>query len=96
MSHSNKRFIELSIIFKSIAHPDRLAIIQLMCRCQRMTVKNIYEKLQLEQPIVSRHLSIMRNSGFLKREQERNNTYYSLSKENETVSSVIKSFELFF
>ena len=87
---SNNRYTVLSEIFKSIAHPDRLAIVQLLCGCQRMTVKNIYDKLKLEQPIVSRHLRIMRNSGLLKREQEGNNTYYCLCNENEAVSCITK------
>lgn len=72
-----KEYKDLADQFKSLAHPDRIAIVKLMCdcNCRRMTVKSIYEKLQMEQPIASRHLSIMRNSGLLKREQDRNTTY---------------------
>lgn len=38
---SNNRYISLSELFKSIAHSDRPAIIQLMCNCgcQRMMMK---------------------------------------------------------
>lgn len=93
------RNITLSEIFKSIAHPDRLAIIQLLYNngsSQRMTVKNIYDMLKLDQPVVSRHLSIMRNSGLLKREQEGNNIYYSFCNENETVICITRSFKNIF
>ena len=89
MSNNNK-YTVLSEIFKSIAHPDRLAIVKLLSGCQRMTVKSIYDKLKLEQPVVSRHLGIMRKSGLLKREQEGNNTYYCLFNENEVVSCITK------
>lgn len=92
MSKNNRNTI-LAEIFKSIAHPDRLAIMQLMCDSKRLTVKSIYEKLKLEQPIVSRHLRIMRNSGLLKREQEGNNTYYCLINDNEVVSCITKCFK---
>lgn len=93
-----KEYEHLSDQFKSLSHPDRIAIIKLMCDCdgQRITVKNIYEKLNMEQPIVSRHLSIMRRSGILKREQEGINTYYYPNKENESVNSLMKVFEKLF
>ena len=93
------RYMKLSEIFKSIAHPDRLAIIQLLCKggsSQRMTVKSIYNTLKLDQPIVSRHLSIMRNSGLLKREQEGNNIYYSICNDKETVSCITNCFKNIF
>jgi DNA-binding transcriptional ArsR family regulator len=93
-----KEYEYLSEQFKSLSHPDRIAIIKLMLDfgCERITVKNIYENLKMEQPIVSRHLSIMRKSGLLKREQEGNNTYYYPNKENESASSLMKVFEKLF
>ena len=55
---------------KSAAHPERLAILHLMCNCgcYQIMVKTIYETLDLEQSITSRHLDIMKNGGLLKRE----------------------------
>ncbi len=95
MSGKGNKYFELSEMFKSIAHPDRLSIIQLMCSCgcQRMTVKSIYEKLKMEQPTVSRHLSIMRKSGLMDREQEGNNTYYRLHTERESVNCITRCFK---
>ena len=94
----NKNYHDLAEQFKSLAHPDRIAIVKLMCDCdcQRMTVKSIYEKLKMEQPIVSRHLSIMRNSGLLKREQDRNTTYYGFCIEEKAVNNFIKFFKTIF
>ena len=85
---NNDKYIKLSEMLRSVAHPVRLAIIQLLYESQRMSVKGIYDKLKMAQPIVSRHLSIMRNSGLLKREQEGNNTYYRLCTENQLVGGL--------
>ena len=87
-----REYDDLAEQFKSLAHPDRIAILKLMCdfNCQRMTVKSIYGKLKMEQPIASRHLSLMRKSGLLRREQERNTTYYSLCIEKKLVNGLVK------
>lgn len=93
-----KEYKDLADQLKSLAHPDRIAIVKLMCdcNCRRMTVKSIYEKLRMRQPIASRHLSIMRNSGLLKREQDGNTTYYGLCIEKKTVNSFIQLFKTIF
>ncbi|MFX8999775.1 metalloregulator ArsR/SmtB family transcription factor, partial [Acinetobacter baumannii] len=59
-------------ILKAMAHADRLAILKLLCKNQveGLTVKTIYEKLQLEQPVVSRHLNILKSAGVVRRLQE--------------------------
>ena len=69
---------------KSAAHPERLAILDLMCTCgyDQIMVKNIYETLRLEQPITSRHLGIMRKSGLLKREVKEGKTFYCFNNNN--------------
>lgn len=83
----------LAEAWKSAAHPERLAILHLMCNCgsDQIMVKSIYEKLQLEQSITSRHLSIMRRAGLLKREIKDGKTFYHLNKENE-IARGIKNF----
>ncbi len=93
-----KEYEYLAEQFKSLAHPDRIAILKLMSEndCQRMTVKSIYEKLKMDQPVASRHLSIMRKSGLMKREQERNTTYYTLCNEKELVSGLMKILKVVF
>ncbi len=90
-----KEYENLAEQLKALAHPDRIAIVKLMCDSdsQRMTVKSIYEKLKMDQPVASRHLSIMRKSGLLKREQERNVTYYGLCMENRSVNGLMKVFK---
>ena len=67
-------------LLKAIAHPDRLAILNLLGKNRdgRLTVKRIYEKLNLQQPIASRHLNILRTAGVVNRVQHGQNVFYCL------------------
>ena len=82
----------LAEALKSIGHPERIAIMNLICACKekRMTVKSIYESLQMEQPIVSRHLGILKRSGILERETEGANTFYCLCENNKMAEQIYK------
>ena len=64
--------------FRAIGHPVRVKILNLLCTCgdSKLKVKTIYEKLDIDQPSISRHLNIMRKSGVLQRIQEGSNTFY--------------------
>ena len=90
----NKKLIELSEILKSIGHPSRVAILYLLCNCKdkRMTVKGIYNELNMAQPVISRHLGILRNCGLVKRINEGQNIYYELCENNETVKHLANCF----
>jgi len=81
---TRNKFPEVAEMLKSMAHPERLAILELLnnCMCKRMTVKSIYEQLKLDQPVASKHLGIMKRSGLLTRETEGNSTYFSLNQNN--------------
>lgn len=83
---------ELAETLKSIAHPERIAILNLICssRENRMTVKNIYESLSMEQPIVSRHLGILKRCGVLERESEGASTFYGLRRNNKMAEQIYK------
>lgn len=83
---------DLAEELKSVAHPERLAILHLMsnCGCDQMKVKGIYEQLHLEQSITSRHLGIMKKSGLLKREIQEGKTFYYFNRDNRTAQSIKK------
>jgi DNA-binding transcriptional ArsR family regulator len=51
-------------IFKSIAHPTRIEILQLLRHGERC-VCEIFPALEVEQPTVSRHLSILKKEGIV-------------------------------
>lgn len=80
--------------FRAMGHPARVAILDLLCNCgcERLTVKYIYQNLKLEQPVVSRHLNIMRKDGILIRTQESGNTFYCLCKADAYVQCIMKCF----
>ena len=75
---------------KSIAHPERLAILNLIgsSEDEQVKVKNIYETLHLEQSITSRHLTIMKKSGVLKRDVRKGKVFYYLNMENIVVQCI--------
>ena len=88
-------FERLAEKFRVIGHPSRVAILNLLCTCNkdRLTVKSIYETLKLDQPCVSRHLNIMRKSGILERVQEGVNTFYCLCFNDPQVRCITKCFD---
>jgi DNA-binding transcriptional ArsR family regulator len=82
--------IAMAEILKAVAHPDRLAILGLLRRSgeKRLAVKVIYEKLSMQQPIVSRHLNILKNAGVVRRLQEGQKCFYSLCYEKNVVETI--------
>lgn len=89
---SEPDWADLAEALKSTAHPERLAILHLMCNCgcDRIMVKDIYSALYLEQSITSRHLGIMKKSGVLKREIKEGKTFYRFNKDNLTAQCIKK------
>jgi DNA-binding transcriptional ArsR family regulator len=89
---SETDWADLAEAMKSTAHPERLAILHLMCNCgcDQIMVKDIYNSLHLEQAITSRHLGIMRKSGVLKREIKEGKTLYRFNKDNRTAQCIKK------
>ena len=65
-------------MLKVIAHPVRLAIVDLLTENKRMTLLEIQETLHLEQAIASQHISLMQDKGVLIAEKVGRNKYISL------------------
>ena len=82
---------EWSEKLKAIAHPERLAILKLLCNCspQQMSVSELYTKLELSQPTVSKHLSILKRSGICQRKAVGVKTYYLLT--DKAIGNMIKA-----
>lgn len=85
---------DMAEIMKAMAHSDRLAIMKLLCKNQAegLTVKTIYVKLRLQQPVVSRHLNILKSAGIVKRKQEGQKTSYCLCVDRKNIESLLKCF----
>jgi DNA-binding transcriptional ArsR family regulator len=65
-------------MLKVIAHPVRLAIVDLLTVNKKMTVLEIQEALKLDQAIASQHLTLMQDKGVLISEKVSRNKYVSL------------------
>ena len=67
-----------SEMLKAIAHPMRIAIVDMLSEDKSLTVTEIHEALNIEQAVASHHLSIMKNKGVLISERNGKNSYYKL------------------
>ncbi len=75
----NKVKLEMAAdMLKAIAHPTRIAIINLLENNKRLTVTEIFESLAIEQAVTSHHLRILKDRGVLVSEKDGKNRYYFL------------------
>lgn len=63
---------------RAMAHPMRIAIIELLHDGKKLTVTEIYESLSLEQASASHHLNILKNKGLLESKRDGKMILYSL------------------
>ncbi len=86
MEHFTSRipFAELETTankLKAIAHPVRLAILDLLRKKDKLTVTEIQESLNIEQTATSYHLIQMKNKKLVKSEKKANKMFYSISND---------------
>lgn len=86
----SSRLYNTAEVLKALAHPDRLAILDLMGAAPKgkLTVKAIYDELELQQPIVSRHLAILKNAGVIHKLRVGQMVFYELNISKKTVTSL--------
>ena len=65
-------------VFKSIGHPIRIKIILILYNKREVSVSEISQLLNVDQPIVSLHLSILKKSNVLNVRREGKMSYYSI------------------
>lgn len=63
---------------RAMAHPMRIAIIDLLTENKKLTVTEIYESLDIEQAAASHHLNILKNKGLLESKRSGKMIFYSL------------------
>jgi ArsR family transcriptional regulator len=68
------------VFAKAMADDTRQKIMKLVC-CQRLSVNEIVEKLNVTQPTVSHHLAILRDAGLVSVHEEGKQTFYELNQE---------------
>lgn len=74
------KLVRASEMLKVAAHPQRLAILDLLGGKKRMCVSDLTEVLGIEQAILSQHLTLMRDKGLLGVEKEGKYSYYYLQQ----------------
>jgi len=73
-----KKLENASEMLKAIAHPMRIAIVDMLSEGKKLSVTEIHEALKIEQAVASHHLSILKNKGVLSHERMGKNCYYTL------------------
>lgn len=67
-----------AFILKSIAHPSRLAIINILSKQEWQAVSEISNELDMEQSLTSHHLNIMKMKGVLESQRHGKSIKYKL------------------
>ena len=71
-----------ALILRAVNHKLRQLLLQLLHQHGRMTVTTLYQKLQLEQPVASQHLAILRTAGLVLTERNGRSIFYSVNYKN--------------
>lgn len=81
-THFSIDFLEKSTErLRGVAHPIRLAIIDLLHRNKHMTVTEIFEQLKIDQAVASHHLSILKTLDIVDVKRDGRNSIYALSND---------------
>ena len=83
-------------MLRAMAHPMRIAIIEMLSANKNLSVTDIYEKLNIEQATASHHLNMLKNKGVLESRRDGKKIYYSLKHEKvkEIISSMDRCLEM--
>ena len=79
---STDRLEDAATMLKAMAHPMRVAILNLLINGKRLTVSEIHQTLEIEQSTTSHHLGILKDKGVLKSERKGKNSFYFLKNKN--------------
>ncbi|UMB53248.1 metalloregulator ArsR/SmtB family transcription factor [Lutibacter sp. A64] len=71
------QFLEKAALFKALAHPTRLFIINAV-KDKKLSVKELTELVGVDISTMSKHLSILKNHKIIKGKKDKNYIYYSL------------------
>jgi DNA-binding transcriptional ArsR family regulator len=72
---------------RAMAHPMRIAIIELLHDGKQLSVTEIYKKLKIEQAAASHHLNILKNKGVLASRRDGKKIFYSIK--NHVLTEII-------
>lgn len=73
---------EVAALLKALAHPARIAIIELLLKSDSCICGDIVDELPLAQPTVSQHLKELKNAGLIKGTIEGTSVCYCVDDKN--------------
>jgi len=82
-----KKLQRAAYVLKAVAHPVRIAIIDILEQGGKMSVSTLQEILNIEQSLLSHHLTNLRDKGIVDCERNGKNIYYELVEP--TISTII-------
>ena len=65
------------MLFRTLADPTRRALFERLCREGETTVGGLTAKAGVSQPVVSKHLSLLKQAGLVRDRHEGRQTHYS-------------------
>ena len=75
-----KSLTEAAECLRTLAHPHRLRIVQLLLSGETYTVNDLAEICGITQPMTSDHLRLMQRCGFLSSRKEGRTVYYAIAE----------------
>lgn len=75
-----EKLANAAVMLKAMAHPIRMAMVELIVREKELSVTEIYEKLNLEQAVASQHLAILKDKEVLAVRKEGKSCIYFIAK----------------
>src|SRR5262245_63805658 len=73
-------YSSVQTVFDALAEPNRRAILGLLT-ADELSVGELEERLELPQPLISKHLRVLRDSGFVEARIEAQSRVYRLKPE---------------
>lgn len=78
----NKEQVKVAAYAKALAHPARIAILEILASQNTCICGDITDRLPLAQSTVSQHLKALKSAGIIKGEIDGVRTCYCLDEEN--------------
>ncbi|EJF10123.1 MULTISPECIES: helix-turn-helix transcriptional regulator [Pontibacter] len=83
-----KKLERTAYVLKCVAHPVRISIIDLLEQEEQLTVSQLQEVLEIEQSLLSHHLTNMRDKGLVETRRQGKNVFYFLT--DSSISNIIE------
>lgn len=80
-------------IFQALAHPTRVAIVEVLCE-EEVSAGGLIERLGVEQANLSQHLAVLRAKRIVVNRKEGNQVFYSIRSRH--LITVLQAMRLYF